>query len=142
MEKRKAFTLIELLVVIAIIAILLAILMPALQRVKKQARGLLCRHNLKNYGVAGRMYLDDFDGVFPHSFRWLYKDGGTGCRWHDASMSLSKRPDLAGDLWLYLKDKDISLCPEFNVVAKQMGCSRCDGVTIPIEPQYSYCMNS
>ncbi|MEJ2703775.1 MAG: prepilin-type N-terminal cleavage/methylation domain-containing protein [Sedimentisphaerales bacterium] len=142
MNKRKAFTLIELLVVIAIIAILLAILMPALQRVKKQARGLLCRHNLKNYGVAGRMYLDDYDGVFPHSFRWLYKDGGTGCRWHDASMSLNKRPDLAGDLWLYLKDKDISLCPEFNVVAKQMGCYRCDGTTIPIEPQYSYCMNS
>ncbi|MHC4538321.1 MAG: prepilin-type N-terminal cleavage/methylation domain-containing protein [Planctomycetota bacterium] len=69
MDKRGAFTLIELLVVIAIIAILLAILMPALQRVKKQARGILCRNNLKNYGMAGRLYLDDNDGGFPYSFK-------------------------------------------------------------------------
>jgi prepilin-type N-terminal cleavage/methylation domain-containing protein/prepilin-type processing-associated H-X9-DG protein len=140
-RERDGFTLIELLVVIAIIALLMAILMPALQRVKKQARGIVCRNNLKNYGMAARLYLDDYDGIFPHSFRWLYSDGGTGCRWHDASMSLHERPDLAGDLWDYLKDKDIHLCPEFNVVAKMMGCYRCNGST-PIEPQYSYCMNS
>ncbi len=64
MHKRKGFTLIELLVVIAIIALLMAILMPALQRVKRQARTIVCRKNLSQYGLASRMYLDDFDGNF------------------------------------------------------------------------------
>ena len=143
MRKRKGFTLIELLVVIAIIAILMAILMPALQRVKKQARTIICRKNLSQYGIASRMYLDDNEGRFPYSFTWLCKDFGfVGCGWHDASKNLVNNPDRAGELWPYLKDKNVHMWPEFYVVAKMVGCSRCDGRTIPIEPQYSYCMNS
>jgi len=142
-NKRKGFTLIELLVVIAIIALLMAILMPALQRVKKQVRDIICRHNLKEYGLAARMYLDDNEGYFPYSFTWLCRDFAfVGCGWHDASKNLVDNPDRAGELWPYLKDKDIHLCPEFNIVAKMMGCYRCDGTTIPIEPQYSYSMNA
>jgi prepilin-type N-terminal cleavage/methylation domain-containing protein/prepilin-type processing-associated H-X9-DG protein len=141
MQRKKGFTLIELLVVIAIIAILMGILMPALQRVKKQARQILCRNNLKQYGLGSKMYLDDWDGNFPYSFTWLYKDGGRGCRWHDASKNLNQNPDLAGGLWPYLKDDDIHLCPDFDIVARMMGCG-CGGRTIPVEPQYGYCMNS
>ncbi len=62
---QRAFTLIELLVVIAIIALLMAILMPALQRVKKQARGVICLSNLKQWGTIFVMYTDDNDGLFP-----------------------------------------------------------------------------
>ncbi len=141
MCKRKAFTLIELLVVIAIIALLMAILMPALQRVKRQARTIVCRKNLSQYGLASRMYLDDFDGNFPYSFTWLYRDGGRSHRWHDKSRNLNNDPDGGGSLWPYLKDKDIHLCPDFDTVARTMGCS-CRGNPIPIEPQYGYCMNS
>jgi prepilin-type N-terminal cleavage/methylation domain-containing protein/prepilin-type processing-associated H-X9-DG protein len=137
-----AFTLIELLVVIAIIALLMAILMPALQRVKKQTWTILCRSNMNQYGLAARMYIDDNEGYFPYSFTWLYKDGGRRCRWHDASKNLNIDPELGGVLWPYLKDKDIHLCPTFKVVSKQKGCHYCTGETIPIEPQYSYCMNS
>jgi prepilin-type N-terminal cleavage/methylation domain-containing protein len=140
--KKSAFTLVELLVVIAIIALLMAILTPALQRAKKQARETICRSNLRQYGLAARLYIDDNDGVMPYSFTWLYKDGGKGCRWHDASKNLNRNPTLAGVLWPYLKNSDIHLCPEFNVVTKTMGCYLCSGTTIPIEPQYSYGMNS
>jgi prepilin-type N-terminal cleavage/methylation domain-containing protein len=64
MGKSRGFTLIELLVVIAIIALLMAILMPALNRVKKQARMAACQMNLKQWGVIWAMYCDDNDGYF------------------------------------------------------------------------------
>lgn len=142
MQRKKGFTLIELLVVIAIIAILMAILMPALQRVKKQARAIICKNNLGQYGLASKMYLGDWEGNFPYSFKWLWKDEGRGCRWHDASMNLIDHPELAGGFWPYLKDKDIHLCPDFDVSARMMGCAHCDGRTIPVDPQYGYTMNS
>ena len=61
MDKRSGFTLIELLVVIAIIAILMAILMPALNRVREQARGIACMSNQKTMGLAYMMYADEND---------------------------------------------------------------------------------
>jgi len=57
--------LIELLVVIAIIALLLAILMPSLQRVRKQAQEVACMSNIKQWSYCWQMYLDESDGKFP-----------------------------------------------------------------------------
>ncbi|MCH7559665.1 MAG: type II secretion system protein, partial [Planctomycetes bacterium] len=65
MRRRNGFTLIELLVVIAIIALLMAILMPSLQRVRKQAKAVACQSNLKQWGLVFRMYTNDNDGYFP-----------------------------------------------------------------------------
>lgn len=62
--KKKGFTLIELLVVIAIIAMLLAILMPALNKVKKIAQRVVCGTNLKGMGNAQTVYSNDFDGQY------------------------------------------------------------------------------
>ncbi|MHC4070937.1 MAG: type II secretion system protein [Planctomycetota bacterium] len=59
MRRKEGFTLIELLVVIAIIAILLAILMPALNRVREQGKRAVCLSNLKQLSLAWILYADD-----------------------------------------------------------------------------------
>jgi prepilin-type N-terminal cleavage/methylation domain-containing protein len=66
MRKHWGFTLIELLVVISIIALLMAILMPALARARKQARTVTCRSLLKQWGPIWYMYCNDNDGYFSN----------------------------------------------------------------------------
>ena len=143
MFKRRAFTLIELLVVIAIIAILLAILMPALQRVKEQAKEMRCRANLKQYGLAGFLYIQDYDTRYPPSWKSLVANELpiTGyeryCRWHDPRYP----PD--GPFWPYLADKSVHLCPSFNVLSKSLAAEHPrHNPDYPIDPVYSYSMNA
>jgi len=67
--------LIELLVVIAIIALLMAILTPSLQQVRKKAKAVTCKSNLKQWGLVWAMYTEDNNGQFPYYLAadWMHR---------------------------------------------------------------------
>ncbi len=139
MRQRTAFSLVELLVVISIIALLLTISLPAFHRAREQARSTVCQTNLYQYGLALAIYLEDHDQGFPHSYTWLYLDGGPvkdRCRWHDARFYPN------GILWSYLEAKNAHMCPTFYSLALIFGSEHLEHIpAIPINPKYSYSMN-
>jgi len=95
-NERKGFTLIELLVVIAIITLLMAILLPALQRAKKQAEQATCQSNLHQWSLAFSMYTNDYDGRLC-----------SGC----SSYNTDDRRHWATALHAYYIQRKVMLCP-------------------------------
>jgi len=122
--RTKAFTLIELLVVISVIAVLMAILMPALNRAREQGKRAVCLSNLRQLGLSFILYADDNDDRLVSSEAggpWanLYGEPWVGMTWapgwQQQGVHLPQSEQIegikAGSLWPYVKEINLYKCP-------------------------------
>ena len=112
MRKTNGFTLIELLVVIAIIAVLMGILMPALQRVRKQAMAAVCKSNQHSWTLLIQMYAQDYDDRLMMGFDSAHGSGGGRDGRHSWMYTLKP---------YYGDDDDIRLCPRAKRTVNEGG---------------------
>lgn len=123
--RRKGFTLIELLVVVSIIAILTAILMPALRKAKEQAHSTACQGNLKGFTLALQMYAQEYDDGFPEPRSCYFRqnvvfpgDVSDHRRWCNEDVNLRYHPEYGSVFFGYLSNVKSLICPTFRRLAK------------------------
>jgi prepilin-type N-terminal cleavage/methylation domain-containing protein/prepilin-type processing-associated H-X9-DG protein len=116
----KGFTLIELMVVITIIAILAAMLLPALKKAKDTAQSIKCLGNLKQLGLAAINYADDFNGRLPPTLAGPGADTSNPYLWHFFIKSLGYDGGPAKAAQRYSKGYDVWYCPSSSDALKKI----------------------
>jgi prepilin-type N-terminal cleavage/methylation domain-containing protein/prepilin-type processing-associated H-X9-DG protein len=111
MKNRRGFTLIELLVVIAIIAILAAILFPVFAQAREKARQTSCLSNLKQIGLAFRMYVSDYDEKWPQNGQIACCSNG---QINSDGVDFGYNGWISNALRPYTKDQAIYICPDLQ----------------------------
>ncbi len=112
-KKKRAFSLIELLIVISLIALLMAILLPALTLARSQARGAVCKSNLRQLFLANAGYATENDSHYVAAAPDITSERGGRYRWHGVRNSPDEPFDpLKGPLAAYLADGKVKQCPE------------------------------
>jgi len=108
---QRGFTLIELLVVIGIIAVLAALIFPVIVKAREKARQTTCLSNLRQLGMAMRMYADDWDGCLPTASEWIGGDGNPYGNWAGVYNVGGVCDPTKGQIYPYVNGKGIYLCP-------------------------------
>ena len=112
-KKITAFTLVELLAVISVIAILLAVLMPALGAARQQGKAIVCGSNIRQLVLANIGYATENDGYYVPAASDMYLSNGGYHRWHGVRENENDMFDpLKGPLVGYLGDGAVKECPE------------------------------
>ncbi len=147
-RRGAAFTLIELLVVVAIIAILAALLLPALARAKARARQIQCLNDFKQLGLAAHLYADDNEDLLPR------ENGGGGPVQQPYIVAASTNQNVWYNVWLvaadlppasaYMDLSGPSVRKEFYEPSSLLTCSsaRFDPIFAQTNPRFSRAMNS
>lgn len=108
---RKAFTLIELLVVIAIIAVLMAILFPALNRAREQGKRIVCLNNIKQLALAWNLYADDYNDKIVNANTHAGQ-AGAWVQWENTMDTAEKIRNIEqGTLFPYVPNIKLYKCP-------------------------------
>jgi prepilin-type N-terminal cleavage/methylation domain-containing protein/prepilin-type processing-associated H-X9-DG protein len=113
-RRPRAFTLIELLVVIGIIAILVALLLPALQSAKAQSQAVVCSSNMRQVYTGMQMYITDNRGWFPGPLTTFLRSSGTGYRtptWNHFLFPYDTWTDYRMPGKRYLSNPQVFRCP-------------------------------